>query len=58
MTYDDAMDRDTTVTLTEALRELHRHGVRAVDEIKQALAESDIGNGEYSSRSLLIFLGY
>ena len=58
MQLDEAMDTETTVTLTEALRELHRHGVRNVDEIKEALADADIGNGEYSTRALLIFLGY
>lgn len=58
MTYDDAMHPETTVTLREALRELHRHDVFDEEEIAQALEESEVGNGEYSSRDLLIFLGY
>jgi hypothetical protein len=53
MTYDDAMDEETTVTRAQALREVRRHHG---DEAAFLVECGD--HAEYSSRAVLLWLGY
>lgn len=61
MTYEEAMDSTTLVSITDAMRELDNHGVIG-DELARFFVEVNTayvdGQHLYKSREVLEWLGY
>lgn len=59
MTYEEAMDSATYVSLREVIRELKAHSITSEDDLKQFFSEVlPEDNGLYMSRDVLMWLGY